>query len=39
MPNNVKQELKSISVLSNVMNQIGVDLCPLPKVDEFACRC
>ena len=39
MPNNVKQELKSIPVLSNVMNQIGVDLCPLPKVDEFACRC
>ena len=33
--NNVKHELKSIPVSSNVMKQIGVDLCSLPKVDEF----
>ena len=35
MPNNVKQELKSIPVPSNVMKQIGVDLCSILKVDEF----
>lgn len=34
MPNNIKQELKSIPVQWNVMKQIGVGLCSLPKVDE-----
>ena len=31
----VKQELKNIPFSSNVMKQIGKDLCFLPKVDEF----
>ena len=35
MLNNVKQKLKSISVTSNVMKRIDVDLCSLPKVDVF----
>ena len=35
MLNNVKQELKTILVPSNVMMQLGVDLCSLPKAGEF----
>ena len=35
MQYNVKQELKNILVSSDVMKQISIDLCFLPKVDEF----
>ena len=35
MPKNVKKELKNIAVPSQVMKQIGVDICCLPSVDEF----
>ena len=30
-----KKELKNIAVPSEVMKQIGVDICCLPSVDEF----
>ena len=35
MPKKVKEELKNIDVLLEVMKQIGVDICSLPSVDEF----
>ena len=35
MPKKVKEELKNIAVPSEVMKQIGVDICCLPSVDEF----
>ena len=31
----VKEELKNIALASEVMKQIGVDICCLPSVDEF----
>ena len=31
----VKEELKNIAVPSEVMKEIGVDICCLPSVDEF----
>ena len=35
MPKIVKEELKNIAVPSDVMKQIGVDICCLPSADEF----
>ena len=35
MPTNVKQELKSVPVASNVIKQIGRDIGSLLKVDEI----
>ena len=35
MQKKVKEELKNIDVLLEVMKQIGVDICSLPSVDEF----
>ena len=35
MPKKVKKELKNIAITSEVIKQIGVDICCLPSVDEF----
>ena len=35
MPKKVKEELKNIAISSEVMKQIGVDICFLPSLDEF----
>ena len=35
MPKKVKKELKNIAIPSEVIKQIGADICRLPSVDEF----
>ena len=35
MPKKVNEELKGIAVLSEMMKQIGVDICCSPSMDEF----